>query len=75
MFRASLVGGVGYCAKDRKRDPLAGSEQRPCWTASHATTSDGFFDETPGADPETVPLERGLHEVPVHHQQVPISER
>ncbi|MDL2334896.1 MAG: hypothetical protein QFC55_02550 [Chloroflexota bacterium] len=75
MFRASLVGGVGYCANDRKREPLSGSEQRPCWAASSATTSDGFFDEKPAADPVTVVLERGLHEVPLHAPQVPISER
>lgn len=74
MFRASLVGGVGYCGLDRKRQPLAGSEQRSCWTAATATTSDGFFDETPRADPVTLPPERGLHEVPAA-RQVPISER
>lgn len=75
MFRASLVGGVGYCANDRKREPLSGSEQRPCWAESSATTSDGFFDEKPAADPVTVPLERGLHEAPLHTGQVPLSER
>ena len=32
-FRESLVGGVGYCALDKKRDPLSGAEQRTCWTS------------------------------------------
>ena len=31
-FRQSLVGGVGYCALDKKRLPLTGAEQRTCWT-------------------------------------------
>ncbi len=75
MFRASLVGGVGYCASDRKREPLTGSEQRSCWTASANADSGGFFDEMAGADPVTVPRERGLHEVPPNAPQVPISER
>lgn len=75
MFRASLIGGVGYCANDRKREPLSGSEQRSCWTALSASTSDGFFDGTPDADPVTIPRERGLHEVPAHTPPVPFSER
>lgn len=74
MFRASLVGGVGYCANDRKREPLTGSEQRSCWTAKAPATSDGFFDATP-VEPVTVARERGLHEVPLHTPQVPVSER
>ena len=31
-YRQSLVGGVGYCALDKKRQPLSGAEQRTCWT-------------------------------------------
>jgi hypothetical protein len=61
MFRASLVGGVGYCANDRKREPLNGSEQRSCWTASPTTSSGGFFDAPVPVDHS--PLDRGLHEV------------
>jgi hypothetical protein len=61
MFRTSLVGGLGYCANDRKREPLNGSEQRSCWTASATATTGGFFD-APLA-PDNLPLERGLHEV------------
>jgi hypothetical protein len=62
LFRASLVSGVGYCARDPKREPLSGSEQRPCWTASPAAAIDGFFDPVVAASDGT-PQERGLHEV------------
>ena len=45
-FRQSLVGGVGYCALDKKREPLSGAEQRTCWTgaqtaADRPVTGDG----------------------------------
>jgi hypothetical protein len=36
-FRESLVGGVGYCALDKKREPLTGGEQRTCWTGETAS--------------------------------------
>lgn len=49
MFRPSVVGGLGYCGNDRKREPLTGSEQRPCWTGTAATLADGFFGGTPAA--------------------------
>jgi hypothetical protein len=76
MFRPSLVGGVGYCANDRRREPLSGSEQRPCWTGDSATTSGGFFDVTPAAATTQVAPERGLHEVrPVRAGPAPLSER
>ena len=42
-FRASLVGGVGYCALDRRRAPLSGAEQRECWTPVAALAGDGLF--------------------------------
>jgi hypothetical protein len=32
-FRQSLVGGLGYCALDKKHLPLTGAEQRTCWTS------------------------------------------
>lgn len=75
-FRTSLVGGVGYCANDRRREPLNGSEQRPCWTGESATTSGGFFDVThPDANTQVTP-ERGLHEVQsVRAGPAPVSER
>ena len=43
-FRRSLIGGLGYCALDRRREPLSGAEQRPCWTDSPQAGLDGFFD-------------------------------
>ena len=33
LFRHSLVSGLGYCARDRRRELLSGAEQRGCWTA------------------------------------------
>lgn len=38
-FRESLVGGVGYCALDKKRTPLTGAEQRTCWTSEVAVSA------------------------------------
>src|SRR3954471_21914437 len=43
-FSPSVVGGLGYCALDKRHSPLAGSEQRACWTSSSAASSDGLFD-------------------------------
>jgi hypothetical protein len=74
MFRASLLGGVGYCALDRRREALSGSERRSCWTATANVASGGFF----GLDQESAeaPLGHGLLEVlPVHARQAPLSER
>jgi hypothetical protein len=63
-FRASLVGGLGYCAIDRRREPLTGAEQRPCWTDSADAAADGLFlPPGPGA-PAPPPSERGLIDVP-----------
>ena len=73
MFRASLVGGVGYCARDKRHEVLSGSEQRSCWTASTTTTSEGFFDAVPA--PDIVQLERGLLEILPNARPAPISER
>jgi len=58
MYRASFVGGIGYCARDRRRSPLSGSEQRACWTGPAEVSADGFFSVVP-----SVPLEKGLLEV------------
>ena len=58
MFRPSLVGGVGYCANDRRRAPLTGSEQRPCWTGHAEASADGFF-----ATLSPAPADRGLMEI------------
>jgi hypothetical protein len=70
LFRASFVGGVGYCARDRRREPLTGSEQRACWTGASVTVAEGFFDR-----PVSVPsgaIERGLLEVlPAHDRPIP----
>ena len=43
QFRGSVVGGVGYCALDRRREPLTGAEQRDCWTAAAGAAEDGLF--------------------------------
>ena len=78
MFRASLVGGVGYCARDRRLEPLTGSEQRACWTGTAATVADGFFNVPAGVS--STAIERGLLEVvpahgtPGHGGPAPITE-
>lgn len=55
-FRPSLVSGVGYCADDRRREPLTGAEQRGCWIASATTATDGLFVSSPA--PRPVPTRR-----------------
>lgn len=78
MFRPSFVGGVGYCANDKRREPLSGSEQRPCWTSDATSQSGGFFDATiaaPVAAPPAATLERGLHEVQPGRGPASVSER
>ena len=30
-FRQSVVGGLGYCALDKRREALSGGERRSCW--------------------------------------------
>jgi hypothetical protein len=78
MFRSSFVGGLGYCARDRRREPLTGSEQRACWSDTAATTVEGFFNGPPGVSSGAI--ERGLLEVlpahgaPSHGGPAPISE-
>ncbi len=47
-FRRSVVGGVGYCALDRRREPLNGSEQRPCWMAAGEGAGEGLFSSPAG---------------------------
>jgi hypothetical protein len=46
-FRQSLIGGVGYCALDKKRAPLTGAEQRTCWTAEVAAAGVPLTTESP----------------------------
>jgi len=78
MFRPSFVGGVGYCANDKRREPLTGSEQRSCWTSDATSQSEGIFDAT-AAPRDTAPLpgalERGLHEVLPIRGPASFSER
>jgi len=33
-FRRAMAGGLGFCALDRRRDPLVGDEIRECWEAA-----------------------------------------
>lgn len=42
-FRQSVVGGVGFCGLDKRREPLTGEEQRACWTGTTATPADSVF--------------------------------
>jgi hypothetical protein len=38
-YRRAVVGQLGYCAFDRRRDPLTGGEVRACWEAPASTSS------------------------------------
>ena len=60
-FRSSLVNGLGYCARDRRREPLSGAEQRGCWTAAEAPPPDGLF--VTAAAPGAGGAPRGLVEL------------
>ncbi len=42
-FRQSVVGGLGYCGLDRRREPLSGDERRGCWTGASDVPGDGVF--------------------------------
>lgn len=83
MFRPSFVGGVGYCANDKRREPLSGSEQRPCWTSDATAAAGGLFDSTAtesNPSPAHGALERGQHERGLHEVlpvrgPAPLSER
>jgi len=46
LFRRSVINGLGYCALDRRREPLTGAEQRPCWTAPAEAPTGGLFSGT-----------------------------
>jgi hypothetical protein len=48
-FRQSVVGGIGYCALDRHREPLTGEERRICWSGSDEPPTDSIFDLPGGA--------------------------
>lgn len=62
-FRRAVVSGLGYCARDRRREPLTGAEERPCWTSADAAVAgDGLFDASLVAVPRSAPVERGLVE-------------
>jgi hypothetical protein len=50
-FRPSVVGGLGYCALDKRREPLTGEEQRSCWTAAASIEADGLFTNAPAPSP------------------------
>lgn len=60
-FRRSVAAGVGYCALDRRREPLNGAEQRPCWTSAVAATGEGLFTMIVTSDAPRTP--RGLLEL------------
>lgn len=46
-FRRAVVNGLGYCAKDRRHEPLTGAEERPCWESADATAVEGgLFDSS-----------------------------
>jgi len=42
-FRESVVGGLGFCGLDRRREALSGEEQRACWAGAFAAPTDSIF--------------------------------
>jgi hypothetical protein len=60
-FRRSLVGGLGYCALDRRRSPLTGDERRDCWSGAAAELPGGLFAPLVISTPPQP--ERGLSEL------------
>ncbi len=42
-FRQSVVGGLGFCGLDKRREPLTGEEQRACWTGASAVPAGSVF--------------------------------
>jgi hypothetical protein len=65
-FRRAVVNGLGYCAQDRRHEPLTGAEERPCWTSADAAgAGDGLFDSSLTVVPVAAPPGRGLVEPPV----------
>jgi hypothetical protein len=65
-FRRAVVNGLGYCAKDRRHEPLTGAEERPCWSSVDADGGgDGLFDSTLTVVPVAPQAERGLIEAQV----------
>lgn len=34
-----MAGGLGFCALDRRRDPLVGDEIRACWEATEVAAA------------------------------------
>lgn len=62
-FRASLVGDVGYCALDRRREPLSGAEERPCWTGSLEPVIDDLFEAAASRQPPAPEPERSTGSV------------
>jgi hypothetical protein len=59
-FRRAVVSGLGYCAIDRRREPLTGAEERACWSSASTPAGDGLFALALAAEPAAAP--RGLVE-------------
>ena len=71
-FRRAVVNGLGYCAKDRRHEPLTGAEERPCWSSDDAAgAGDGIFDSSLPVVPNGAPAERGLVEPQVRAGAAP----
>ena len=42
-FQRSVIGGVGFCGIDRKKQPLTGEERRGCWTGAGPVAAGPIF--------------------------------
>jgi hypothetical protein len=62
-FRRAVVNGLGYCARDRRHEPLTGAEERPCWTSAAAAVGEGgLFDAAAELPNGAVRQDHGLVE-------------
>ncbi len=52
-YRRGVAGQLGYCALDRRRDPLRGDEIRGCWEAPKAVAGTTATRDRPLVTPPT----------------------
>ena len=62
-FRQSVVGGLGFCGLDKKREAPTGAEQRECWTGGDVPAEGVFaalIEATDGGSVEIRPARGGV---------------
>ena len=59
-----MAGGLGFCALDRRRDPLVGDEIRGCWEAAEVVVENGGEPPAPWVPAGFVEMDETLTTVP-----------